>query len=430
MEMSKEYNFRNLLDEIMEKEDNNEEYCLTVCIEKYNKNPQLYQQIINYLLDKDVNINCKGPYGWSPLIHALHSNNLELVNFLINSGANIHERTLQCTYDIDILTYLLNLGADPNQMSDGDCPVLFDWLFCAMSDDIDIKIEIPKLFELIGLFIQYGGNINIKSNETGETCLFQVCQYNHCEICKFLLDHGADPNIQDNDGNTPLMCCRSYEMCKLLLDYKASAKNRNHKGRTTIVSFIENVDIDDKEIIPMCILMIWAGCDINQYYTNNYVSLFTFIIDNNLNRSSKSRNPFNEDLFKLFHSLPYVIQNRSPDLFATGNNLKELLLVQYKYKKYENDLIKIYFDQKKDFCKMRYNLVFQFIPQNSQHIKLKPNNLGCQIIKINNDLRNNSEKEIYDELLKKKSKVIDYLNIKNINELRTNIKQYIDTLYL
>jgi len=426
MDSIKEYNFKELLDEIMKEEDNNEENCLTVCIEKINKNPQLYQQIINYLLDKGININCVGPYGWSPLTHALHNDNLELVKFLVNHGADIHQKTLQCTLDINILTYLLELEVDPNQMSDGDCPVLFDWLFCAMSDDIDIKIEIPKLFELIELFLHYGGNINIKHDETGETCLFQACQNNHYEICKFLLDHGANPNIQDNDGNTPLMYCKSYEICKLLLNYKANVKLRNTRGKTVIVSFIENADIPDLELIPLCILAIWGGCDINQYYTNNYHPLMTFIINNHLSWDETSYKPFNEDLFRLFYSLPNVKCDKK-NINRTREN--KYILTKYGIIGNNKQLMKKYLEQEKDFCKMRYKFVFQFIPQHAQHIKLKPNNLGCQIIKINNDLRNNSELKVYDELIKKQSKIIGYLNIRSENELINNVTQYINTLY-
>lgn len=457
MESFKEYNFKELLDKIMKEEDGDEEQCLTICIKKYNKHPQLYQQIINYFLDKGVNINCVGLYGWSPLIHAIHSNNLELVKFLVINGANIHDRILQCTRDIDILTYLLNLGVDPNELIDGHVPVLFDWLFSATTDNIDIKIDIPKLYKLIELFIKYGGNINIKDIESGETCLFGICstnQYDDCgflfgnnfnsnikdndnislidvnyyDICRFLLEHGADPNIQDNEGNTPLMECNSYEMCKLLLEYKASAKLTNNIGKTLIASFIDNENINDIELIPMCILAIWAGCDYNQYYTNKYIPFFAFIINNNFNYEEIEK-PFNENLFKLFHSLPNIRYSKEHINNNSLDDKVKYILNLYKIIDNSDWLMQKNIEQYEYIKNTYYNYVFQFIPQHTQHIKLNPNNLGCQLIKINNDLRHKSEKEIYDELIKKQSKVIDYLNIRNVRDLGTNIKQYINTLY-
>ena len=54
--------------------------------------------------------------------------------------------------------------------------------------------------------------------------IFDVCKYNACKSLKIILDQGANINIQDNIGFTPLdRACKnnSFDCIRLLLDYGA-----------------------------------------------------------------------------------------------------------------------------------------------------------------------------------------------------------------
>jgi hypothetical protein len=54
---------------------------------------------------------------------------------------------------------------------------------------------------------------------------------------RFLLEHGADPNVQDKDGGTPLHFAVEgchVDVARLLLDYGADPTIRDNKGRTPL----------------------------------------------------------------------------------------------------------------------------------------------------------------------------------------------------
>ena len=56
-------------------------------------------------------------------------------------------------------------------------------------------------------------------NEYGHTPLHKASLYNFIEIAKLLLDAGADVNVEDEDGETPLGWAGSDEMEALFKKY-------------------------------------------------------------------------------------------------------------------------------------------------------------------------------------------------------------------
>jgi ankyrin repeat protein len=54
------------------------------------------------------------------------------------------------------------------------------------------------------ILVEHGADINA-TNCNGQTPLFLSCRENHSKTINFLLDIGVDINQPDNKGNTPLM---------------------------------------------------------------------------------------------------------------------------------------------------------------------------------------------------------------------------------
>lgn len=152
----------------------------------------LYLSIVNddvivsrLLIDKGADVNLTPAGGLSPLQQAIAEvvNNrglIEIAGLLIDKGADMNIRYAArgqgyTTGGDTILIYILKYHGYTYQQLEQLINILFDK--------------------------GYTG-VNVQ-NDTGETALMFAVDYP--EIVKFLLNHGADPNIKDNTNSTVLM---------------------------------------------------------------------------------------------------------------------------------------------------------------------------------------------------------------------------------
>jgi ankyrin repeat protein len=56
--------------------------------------------------------------------------------------------------------------------------------------------------------------------------------YGHTELIQFLLSSGANPNLRDFDGDTPLHFCEDPEVAEFLLSHGADPTVVNNEGDT------------------------------------------------------------------------------------------------------------------------------------------------------------------------------------------------------
>ncbi|KAF9907073.1 hypothetical protein BX616_000538, partial [Lobosporangium transversale] len=64
-------------------------------------------------------------------------------------------------------------------------------------------------------------------DENGYSALHAAASYGHKELIKYLLGKGANVNIQDPDGDSPLFVCETVEIAKILIDAGADANHVN-----------------------------------------------------------------------------------------------------------------------------------------------------------------------------------------------------------
>lgn len=109
--------------------------------------------------------------------------------------------------------------------------------------------------ELLNLLIKSGAKINLQDPD-GSTALHRVLGYyfhldNNYEFArvkfvKYLLDMGADPNIKDNTGKTPLALAQSHfrdEIIKLLKQHGAiDARKEVETANNTIDFYLSKLD--------------------------------------------------------------------------------------------------------------------------------------------------------------------------------------------
>ena len=86
---------------------------------------------------------------------------------------------------------------------------------------------------------------------------FNRCTDRYTKIIKFLLNRGADVNLQNYDGDTPLHLAARYEMeyiVKVLLHYNADVNIKNKKDETAVFAAKSNqyphvkVLLEDNEV--------------------------------------------------------------------------------------------------------------------------------------------------------------------------------------
>ena len=111
--------------------------------------------------------------------------------------------------------FLLDRRADPNRRSkDGDCP-----LFHAV---------LKGNLLIVQTLVRYGANVNARQPD-GSTVLLTLPELGlpyemEMPIASFLLQHGADPNLLDRSGFSPLLNAlrnKDTELAKLLMRYNA-----------------------------------------------------------------------------------------------------------------------------------------------------------------------------------------------------------------
>ncbi len=132
---------------------------------------------------------------------------------------------------------------------------------------IRIERESKRVYtEIVRLLLNHGANPNLQ-NKNGETALMNACQrpFNgeEVEFVKLLLDNGADPNLKTKTGSTALIDAsghttsgKKFEIIKLLLDHGADPNVRYG-------DVIPLVDASDKGQIDIVRLLLDHGADPN-----------------------------------------------------------------------------------------------------------------------------------------------------------------------
>ncbi len=108
---------------------------------------------------------------------------------------------------------------------------------------------------VVSLLLKYGGDINLRSSD-GRTALMWAAFRNNGKMCGFLLDHNADPNLEDNQGWNALdiaIIKMNYESAIVLKRRGLVPKDQElyipHLWRKfDIAMFLENLEADHDSI--------------------------------------------------------------------------------------------------------------------------------------------------------------------------------------
>ncbi|KAI9363998.1 ankyrin repeat-containing domain protein [Zopfochytrium polystomum] len=107
---------------------------------------------------------------------------------------------------------------------------------------------------LVSQFIASGVSINAK-DPNGYTPVAAAASYNHLDLLRLLLQGGADPNVVDNEGDTPLHVTETVAVAEILIAAGANPHARNEEGvlpievadeeeRDELVAYLKNFTPD------------------------------------------------------------------------------------------------------------------------------------------------------------------------------------------
>ena len=226
---------------------------------------------------------------------------VEIVQMLLKSGAKANLRNgksetplyLACRptddeVNVDIAQTLLEHGADPNDVlpplsaavSCGNNElVMFLIKFGARLDRIDdgrtaLHLAIIRQLEstkndtsTAEILLSSGADVNVMDRK-GNSPLYLACDSGKTDFVKLLLSHGGSPNTVTTDKHPIHAACRGqhYDSVKLLLEYNADVTVPDENGKTALHHALESAfhhSSDSDKITSLVQLLLDRGANVN-----------------------------------------------------------------------------------------------------------------------------------------------------------------------
>jgi len=222
-------------------------------------------EIIRVLLTHGANPNLreitgvdarnKSLLGDTPLAAAVNIDSIESVRLLIQHGVRLaaNSNVLHSSPSIEMIRFLLDHGAVIDGRDDNGAT----YLHTAVNNE---EIE-----EIARLLIERGANVNVPDKD-GVTPLFRVASI---KIARLLIERGANVNAADREGLTPLHMAvlegLGIDLAKLLVMRGAEVNARNNHGHTPLdLLVVEGFDYDS------ALFLVAHGARVNEYLVREY----------------------------------------------------------------------------------------------------------------------------------------------------------------
>ena len=214
-----------------------------------------HTEVVQLLLDRGAAVNMANLYGQTELHYAAKYGHKDVVQHLLDRGANpnvadqigwnplIYAASLGCSEPWyaeshrhnDVAQLLLARGADPNIADQNGVAPLHYTVYRGNKDFAQLLISKgadPNLATANGLTPLFCAVLGLKQRleHLGpiETQLLVDAKEEYKDIIQLLLDNGANTNIADPDGSTPLVYAEDMEymdIAKILRDHKGKKSN-------------------------------------------------------------------------------------------------------------------------------------------------------------------------------------------------------------
>lgn len=263
--------------------------------------------VVSVLLEAGASLESRNKEQRTPLMLAAEYNNVEALSMLIAAGA-----TLESTDDAGLTALaiatdsnsteaakeLLRAGANAfhadkrkrsvivlavsngnkeivRMLSEAGVPVDR----AAYGHDPFTLATLGKDTEMMALMLELGADVNCRNQHTQRTPLHMATDYEVLPSVKFLLEHGANPNLQDNRGRTALIFLAENDsgntrILQLLVDADADMDVKNNKGWTALMLAAE------KNNTTLVQQLIQGGADLEVENQGQYTALAIALLNN------------------------------------------------------------------------------------------------------------------------------------------------------
>ncbi|KFV77460.1 Protein phosphatase 1 regulatory subunit 12B, partial [Struthio camelus australis] len=180
--------------------------------------------MVKFLVENGANVNQQDNEGWTPLHAVASCGYLNIAEYLISHGANVAAVNSEGEVPSDI--------AEEAAMKD----LLLEQVKKQGVDlDLARKEEEQKMLQDARQWLNSGRIEDIKQPRTGATALHVAAAKGYSEVMRLLIQAGFNLNVQDNDGWTPLHAAAHWgvkEACSILAEALCDMDIRNKLGQT------------------------------------------------------------------------------------------------------------------------------------------------------------------------------------------------------
>lgn len=253
-------------------------------------------ELVQFMLNKGADVNGMTKEGWTPLMEAADEGHMDILNLLITKGAKVNAATkdgftaLMVAVDEghgEIAQVLIQKGAKLDATTEQGWDVFMEAIDEGQTEIVSMLIQkgakvntvyghhTPLMeaideghMEVVKVLLQNGADVN-QTNDEGYTPLMEAADAGQPEIAKLLIERGADVNATDDEGWNAFMEAideGQIEMVKLFLD-KGAKVNALYGHHTPLM---EAIDEGHTEIVK---LLLAKGADVNAQSNDGYTAL-------------------------------------------------------------------------------------------------------------------------------------------------------------